>query len=147
MLKILGLIGIVAVGTLGGFFLSSSLRQRQKRIRAICLFVEELSDCIRRGVELGAVLSKRGEAAGISFEGLRAVVSREGLKTEDVAILEEFLSPLGLGDTDSQLHRCEVYLALFRRQEEAATAQVKEKAGLYGRLGFFAGLFLAIMLI
>ena len=147
MLKLAGLTGVVIIGTLVGLLFSSAMRQRQKRLGAVCLFIEELSDCIRRGMELGTILSEKGRAAGISFEGLRPVISREGLSREDAKLLEEFFTPLGLGDTDSQLKRCEVYLELLRRQEAAAIAQAKEKSGLYGRLGFFAGLFIAIMLI
>ena len=146
MLKIAGLIGIILICTLAGFLWSSGLRARQKRLQAICTFIEELSDCIRRGVSLITVVSQKGEAAGISFEGLKILISREGLKTEDITLLEEFFAPLGLGDTESQIKRCEIYLEMLRKRETAAANLVKEKSGLYGRLGFFAGLFLAIMI-
>ena len=62
MLKLAGLTGVVIIGTLVGLLFSSAMRQRQKRLGAVCLFIEELSDCIRRGMELGTILSEKGRA-------------------------------------------------------------------------------------
>lgn len=146
MLKLVGLIGVVVVSTLTGLFLSANLRERQKRLQSFCLFVEELSDCIRRGIELNTVLAQKGEELGLSFDGLEVVITKDSLKKEDISLLEEFFGALGLSDTATELHRCDVYLELIKRRERSAAERVREKANLYGRVGFFTGLFLAIMI-
>lgn len=147
MLKALGLLLLLGVCTLGGLCFSARLRARQRRLTALCILTEELSDGIRTGQGLKELIGENGEAAGVTFEDFRIRISPEGLQKEDVTLLESFFSQLGMGDADSQIKRCETYLPLLKRQEAAAAEQVRLKAPLYGRLGFFAGLFLAVMFI
>lgn len=147
MLKALGMLLLLAVCTLAGLCFSVRLKARQRRLAALCLFIEELSDGIRTGQGLKELIGDCGEKAGITFEEFRVRLSPENLQREDISLLESFFSQLGMGDAESQIKRCETYLALLKRQENAAAEQVRLKAPLYGRLGFFAGLFLAVMFI
>ncbi len=147
MLKGLGLIIIVAVCTGIGFYMSSNLRERQKRLGAVCIFIEEISDRIRAGEELSRIIERYGAAAGIYVDGYGTRIARDGLNAQDISVLEEFFSNLGMGDTDSQLKRCEVYKELHKKQETTAREQVNAKSGLYGKLGFFMGLFVSVLLI
>lgn len=147
MLKGVGLVIIIAVSTAVGFYMSSGLRERQRRLSSLCVFIDEISDRIRTGEELYRIIEASGSAVGIYAEGYGTRISPEGLEPRDITLLEEFFSRLGMGDTDSQLKRCEVYRELLMKQESAARAQVNAKSGLYGKLGFFAGLFISVLLI
>ncbi len=147
MLKGVGIVIIIAVSTGFGFYMSSRLRERHKRLFALCVFIDEIGDRIRTGEEFFKIIEASGAAVGIYVEGYGIRISREGLEPRDIALLEEFFAKLGMGDTDSQLRRCEVYGELLRRQEVAARTQVTAKSGLYGKIGFFSGLFISVLLI
>ncbi len=147
MLKILGLILLVLAFTMLGFFFSFSLSNRLARLTKICRFIEETELQIRSGAELFSVFSTLGEDIGITLCGFGVEISPEHLSKKDIKLLEEFFSSLGMGDTNSQIKRCKTYALIFKKQEQQAAEQVSLKAGLYRKLGFFAGLFLAIMLI
>ncbi len=147
MFKIVGIVVVIAVCTLLGLWFSQRLRTRQIRLRRLCLFIEELESGIGSGVPLGSLFGEKGESAGVFKRDFHTEISPDGLDKEDISLLEEFFSKLGMGDTDSQLKRCETYLSLLRKQEAAAEKNVSEKAALISKLGFFAGLFAAVLLI
>lgn len=147
MLKGIGIIIIIAVCTLAGFHFSEALRTRQKRLSQFCLLVGDLSDGIRTGKELTQILSSGDAGELVRLDGFEPSIKGDGLSKKDKAILEEFFSVLGMGDARSQITRCETYLELLKKQEENAEQQVKAKAALYGKLGFFAGLFIAVMVV
>lgn len=147
MLKVMGIIIIIAVCGGVGFYMSSSLRIRQKRLTAICLLIEEISDRIRTGEELSDILNSSGKEAGIFRRGYDTVVSPEGLNILDIRLTEKFFSKLGMGDTDSQIKRCGIYFELLKNKESEAIKQAKEKSALYCKLGVFAGLLIGVLLI
>lgn len=147
MLKIIGLILVVAAFTGVGFFRAEALRYRHLRLREICLFIEETADRIRTGEELYHIIDLCGQKAGIFVEDYHTRIDRKGLTAEDIRLAEGFFSELGMGDTESQLKRCEVYLQMLRKNEAEACVEAHTKTSLYGKLGFFAGLFAAIILI
>ncbi len=147
MLKIIGIIGIITASTLLGFFFALKLKTRQTRLSNLCSFIEEIEMRIRSGAELKKIFALSGKNVGICDDGYTVKISPENLFKEDISILEEFFSGLGLGDTESQIKRCQVYLSLLKKQEESAAELVNSKSGLYSKLGFFAGLFISVMLI
>lgn len=147
MLKVIGLIMVVLVCAGIGIYMAATLGTRQKRLYSICLFIEEIADRMRAGRELGEIIRTSGQKAGISISGMNPEIKGEGLTQQDIKIVEEFFEGLGMGDTESQLKRCEVYLQLVRKQETAARVAASEKSGLYRKLGIFTGLFIAVILI
>lgn len=147
MLKIIGIVGVIAASTLLGFFFATKLKTRQTRLSKLCGFIEEIEMRITSGAELKKIIETSGENVGIYSDGYKVKISPEGLDKKDISILEEFFSFLGLGDTPSQIKRCKVYLSLLKKQEEAAAELVNTKSSLYSKLGFFAGLFISVMLI
>ena len=147
MLKALGITAIILACWGTGAYFGWRLKERQKRLAALKLFIATLSDCIRTGKQIESIILEIGSAAGIAYENLTPTFEPYALLEEDKKLLDEFLSGIGLGDTQSQIERCRVYSEFFARREKEACEQVKEKAMLYGKLGIFSGLFIAVMLV
>ncbi len=147
MLKGLGITALIITCWGTGIYLGWRLKERRARLAAICLFIGELSDRIRTGAEIGEIISDIGQPAGIAYKDLTPTFEPSFLTASDKKLLVEFLKGIGLGDTESQTQRCGVYAELFGRLEETAAHQAKEKSGLYGKLGIFSGLFIAVILV
>ncbi len=147
MLKGIGIAALILSCWGMGMYFGWRLKERRSRLSAIRLFIGELSGRIRTGSEIGDIISEIGDRAGITYESLTPSFEADYLLKNDKKLLSEFLEGLGLGDTESQCERCRVYSDLFLRQETSAAEQAKEKSGLYGKLGIFSGLFIAVMLV
>lgn len=147
MLKIVGMILLVCACTAIGFTLSENLRIRHKKLSGFSVLLQDISDGIRTGNELSSIFKEKSFLELTTFEELNPKAKAEGLSSKDKQILSDFFESLGMGDTPSQITRCETYIELIKTQEKEAAEQVRAKAGLYSRLGFFAGLFIAVMLI
>jgi stage III sporulation protein AB len=130
-----------------GAYFGWKLKERRSRLSAVCLFIGELSDRIRTGADIEKIVFNIGGSAGIFYENLSLCYESYALSEDDKKLLSEFLDGIGLGDTDSQIERCRVYKDIFASREREAEKQSKEKAGLYGKLGIFSGLFIAVMLV
>ena len=52
-----------------------------------------------------------------------------------------------MGDTETELKRCETFKELFKKELYNAETELKEKGRLYGKLGIFFGLLVGIVLI
>lgn len=147
MLKAMGIVAVILSCWGTGIYFGWRLRERKTKLSAICLFIKELSDRIRTGAPIEGIISDIGQPAGIYWKELRPDFDVYSLTKSDQKLLSEFLSEIGMGDTVSQVKRCDAYTQLFREQELRAKEQVKEKAGLYAKLGVFSGLFIAVMLV
>lgn len=147
MLKVTGLLLVVAVSTAAGFYIASGLRERQKRLAALCRFIEELGDRIRAGEELLKIIGESGPDAGVFLDGYDIRTDNSRLDKQDAELMEGFFLKLGFGDTDSQIKRCEVYRELLSGRERLARENAAKKSELYGKMGFFIGLFAAVILI
>ena len=147
MLKAVGVIVLIAACTAIGFKRSENLRVRHKKLSRFSVLLQDISDGIRTGAELCNLFKEENALELATFEKLTPEARPEGLSAKDIELLNNFFEGLGMGDVASQITRCETYLELIKKQEKEAAEQVKAKAGLYSRLGFFAGLFIAVMLI
>ncbi len=147
MLKALGMVAVVLSCWGAGAYFGWRLKERRSRLSAVCLFIGELSDRIRTGASVKSIISDVGSSAGIFYEDLDPKFEPHALLDADKKLLDEFLGGIGLGDTVSQIERCKAYYEVFARQEISAAEKEKEKAGLYGKLGVFSGLFIAVMLV
>ena len=61
--------------------------------------------------------------------------------------LDAFFDSLGLGDIKSQTEFCRTYKELLGKKEKEAGQETQQKAKLYSKLGFFFGIFAALLLI
>lgn len=147
MLKISGLLMIIAVGGILGFRASEFLRLRNNKLTKYCLFIGEIADLMRLGRDLEHIYKTPRAKELLIVSGYFVKVKEDGLLTEDKALLTEFFSKLGMGDLSSGLALCESYLKIISTKKEEAEKQVIEKARLYSLLGIFSGIFVAIILV
>ena len=147
MLKWLGILALFLACTLFGIFKAAALFYRQKRLQEICLFIDSVADRVRVGDEMHSIIESAGGSAGFYKDGYNIFVKEDNLRNTDIKLATDFIHGLGMGDTQSQLKRCETYSELFKRELKIAEKEVKEKASVYGKLGVFIGLLIGIVLI
>lgn len=147
MLKAVGILLLMAVCSSIGFLKANKLCVRQKKLYGICLFTDEAKERIRVGEEMEKIINSVGDRAGLHKEGISIKIDGEGFNSGDVLLINEFLSGLGMGDTTSQLKRCENYSGLFERLLREAENDAKSKATVYRKLGIFAALLIGVVLI
>lgn len=147
MLKVFGLLLLMTVSTGVGIYFSKMLIKRKKRLGEMLLFVTSAAEWIRSGTEVGEIISKEGAKAGVFEDEIGIKTDFDGFAKRDTEIIRDFFSAFGMGDTESQVKRCKTYAGLLELQLAEAERQVKQKSGLYGKMGFLAGLFAVIILI
>lgn len=147
MLKIFGILLLMSVSVAFGFLKANKLRLRQKRLSAIYTFIIETAERIKIGEEMEKIIETLGASAGIHKKGYNIYLSEEGLSALDISLAKEFVSSLGMGNTEYEIKRCENYSLLFKKTLSAAEIENKEKASVYRKLGIFTGLLVGIVLI
>ncbi len=146
-LKGVGAISLLITGGLVGLRLSKNLHLRRRKLNRFYIFIRELLSGIQTGEEIDSILESDTAKNLIYKDGVNIKPNPTGLKNEDIKLLTEFFSFLGMGNTESQISRCEVYTELIKKRLQVAEQEVKEKARLYSSLGFFSGLLVVILLI
>ena len=147
MFKAAGVILVIAVGAATGFRASQRLRTRYKKLFRFYAFIRSAADRMRLGEELERIYKSSEAAELLSVSGYRATVKSEGLSGEDIRLLEEFFSSLGMTDIDSGVDRCAVFCELLLRRVGEAEEDMKSKSRLYSILGCFCGVFVALILV
>ena len=150
VIKILGFIFIVGATTLFGITLTQRLKLRLATLNWFVGATEEIAEKIRySSAELPHIVrSIYGyDTYLIVDEPFRVTLKNTGLDSDDKRVIEEFFSTLGMGDSESQVKRCEVYKRQLLRRLEHADKEFHEKSRLYTRLGFLGGIGIVIVLI
>lgn len=147
MLKALGIIVLISVCTATGLYLSVRIRKRRDRLVLFCDLLDKISDSIRIGQSLPEIFSRERETLEITIENDKTDFPEEFLNTEDKQLLVDFFDGLGLSDTPSQIKRCASYKSLLEKHLCLAEKEAQEKGSLYGKLGFFAGLFISVLVV
>ena len=147
VLKSIGAVLIILTGTFCGLKLSRKLTLRKNKLKGFYLYFQEISDRIKTGEELISIYESKTAKNLIKREGFKVSLWEEGLNMEDKKLLTEFFSFLGMGDTNSQVSRCQIYREFVNKRLEEAEKEVREKSKLYTSLGVSFGLFIVILLI
>ena len=147
MIKIVGILLLMAVCSAYGFYRANMLFCRKKRLKALCLFIESAENKIRLGSEMQQIVLTDGAAAGIYLENLNFLIKKENLTPSDIALAEDFLGSLGMGDMVGELKRCQTYKSLIEKEYINAEQEAKQKAALYQKLGVFLGLLVGLVMI
>ena len=113
----------------------------------ICLFIDSAADRIRVGEGMKSIIDSVGGKSGFYTKDYRLCVLPDSLNEAEIRLAEEFLNGLGMGDTETEIKRCETYKELFRKELQVAELQLREKGSLYGKLGIFFGLLMGIVFI
>ncbi len=147
MLKAIGAVLIIAVGTAIGFRASNRLCKRYQRLCDFCLFIGEISDKMRIGLELESIFQGERAKKLCICDGYIVRVRGEYLSGEEKRLLEEFFEGLGMSDTAAGISRCSAYRELLTAGAKEAEREMRSKSRLYGILGLFSGIFISILLI
>jgi len=147
VIKIVGILLLMAVCSAYGFYRANMLFCRKNRLKALCLFIEAAENKIRLGSEMQQIVLTEGAAAGIYLENLNFLIKKENLTPSDIALAEDFLGSLGMGDMVGELKRCQTYKSLIEKEYINAEQEAKQKAALYQKLGVFLGLLVGIVMI
>ncbi len=139
LFKAIGLILILTVCTSVGFLKAFSLKTRVERLCDIKKGLLTLKEHLR--LHSG---NKR-QLLTICFDA--PPESFNDLKSEDIALWNEFLREFGMTDTQSEIRRCESYIFLFEDRLNDAKKSLLEQQKLYKSLGFLCGIFICIFLI
>ena len=139
LFKISGFILIIFTTFSIGFLKSSELGSRYKKLESIQKGIGELKERIRMGGgEIDRLLNSSFHEYPIDYSHL---------EKDDVEILNDFFSNVGLSDTKAEYERCEVYINLLKNKIEEANAKYHETARLYKSIGLLSGVFLCIFFI
>lgn len=148
LIKIIGLITVFSVCTAAGFMKSAAINKRAKKLsdfyRSICSLAERIrigSDEILRLVEICFDRS----LCGISEN--KIVIDESYLSPDDIRLLNELFSGLGMEDSTSEYNRINSYLRLIEIQCESANADTAQLCKLYKSLGALCGIFICIFLL
>ena len=150
LIKGLGSVFIVASTTLLGVYSSVELKNRREALSWYVGAVSEIREKVRAtSAELCKILTGLyGSEKYFTVEApFKVRIKKGALKERDEKIINEFFGGFGMGDTDSQIARCDMYLALLQKNYEEAAREFGEKSKLYKQLGFFAGLSVAVMVV
>ncbi|MEZ3454599.1 MAG: stage III sporulation protein AB [Oscillospiraceae bacterium] len=167
VLKISGLIVIIAASTLAGNYFSYMLRCRLESLKKMNYMIDEIIMMIRfrspTVYEIAESLAKSERFGGFGFldavssagdepfrqSWCRAVSENvpQGLTAADAELLADVGRKLGTSDAESQINTLRLQQAELLSAISAAETDCAKKARLYRSMGALAGAFISIMLI
>ncbi|MFR8529634.1 stage III sporulation protein AB [Anaeromassilibacillus sp. An250] len=164
MLKVLGILLLIAAGTIAGYVQSHRLSQRVAQLEEMLRFLNAAQTEIRySAASVVEIIQRHGSSlaflqqcaarykAGEDFhtaweEGVRTGAKGTGLTEEDQTLLRDFGSGFGASDVEGQLSHCRLYAELFQDRLERARQEKARKGKLYLMLGSFSGIAVALFL-
>ena len=144
-MRLAGAVLIIAAASLMGVMLSLALVVRVKKLEGVCRYISALCDEMRHSrAELPEILKRlRGEV----YIKDGCWCGTEGLKSEEYAVLQSFLTVLGTTDIEGQINNAQCHLASLENILQEARMAKSQCERLYISLGFLGGIFIAILLI
>ncbi len=140
VLKIIGLILVVAVCSLLGILKGQTIKERYKKLR---LFCEELDDFYKyieqENCELDAAIKK-------SFDKCDFLNDAD-LNCQDKSMINDFLNSLGHSPKKAECDRIKCFAVTAQRQLKEAEYDMVQKCKIYSTFGICIGLGLAVLLI
>ena len=144
-LKILGSILVILCTSLIGYKQAQKLKKRAGLLNKIILSTDIIAGRIRMETEEINSVLKRAFPTDIHIEKEGVWVENSPLTQEDISLINEFLRDIGMGDTLSQIKRCEAYKELFKKQLIKANTAVEEKYRLFCLCGTLSGVIFSFL--
>lgn len=146
--KAIGFILIVSSSTLIGALKSYQLKLRLTRLNEIYRSVFDLKERIRlNGGEIYRLIIESFGEGAVDFKDNGFKINRSGLCQQDINIIDEFLSNIGMSDVKAECDRTELYMTLILKQCDIAEKKCVELCKLYNTTGFLCGIFICIFLL
>ena len=147
-LKVFGLFTVFGVSCIWGFFKSSLLKKRADKLTDFLKGMDFLSERIRIGTcEIKELLKISFKEDLIVYEESGFSIDADYLKNEDISLISEFLSEIGMGDINSECERIKTYKSIIELQYNTARNDCVNLCKLYKTLGVLIGVFICIFLL
>ena len=148
VLKVLGLFTIFGVSSIWGFLKSSFLKKRADKLIDFLKGLDFLSERIRIGAcEIEELLKISFKEDLIVYKESGFSIDADYLKNEDISLISEFLSEIGMGDINSECERIKSYKTIIELQYSTAQNDCLNLCKLYKTLGVLIGVFICIFLL
>ncbi|BFK84368.1 stage III sporulation protein AB [Anaeromassilibacillus sp. Marseille-P3371] len=164
MLKVLGILLLIAAGTIAGYVQSHRLSQRVQQLEEMLRFLNAAQTEIRySAASVAEIVQRHGRSLAFLQEcaahceegedfhtawkkGVQAGSKGTGLTEADRLLLSDFGDGFGASDVEGQLSHCRLYTELFSDRLENARSEKTRKGKLYLMLGSFSGIAVALFL-
>ena len=144
-MRIIGALLFCLASAAFGFYAAGKLVLRQKKIESAISYIENIYEEMRlSNDELPAILSHLKNDIFINNGVWQGV---EGLKADDIALLNSFLKKLGKSDLLGQEKNTALHIEALKANLKEAAKTRADYAKLYISLSVLGGLFIAIILI
>lgn len=148
LFKIIGLILVFSGSTGLGFLKSALLCKRADKLLKFSRGTSSLAERIRLcSGEIESLLNSCFPSEYISYTLGKAKIDESYLKRDDISIINELLSDLGMGDIDAEYERTKAYADLIKLQHSSAQNDCGQFCRLYKSLGALVGIFICIFLL
>lgn len=147
MLKLVGLLLILASCSLFGFYKSLCLRKRALKLSAICISLEKAAQLVATNAgELNRIFSLSFEKDVLNFKGDTVVINLSFLQKNDIDLLENFFKESGMYDIKAEYNRIYTFKTIMEKEFCKAEKRAEELVKLYNTSGFLIGAFICIFL-
>ncbi len=145
-MKLLGAVLILLATTLFGANEAYKLSSRAAKLERLQHFIHSLCEEIRlTRAELPDVIARLPRGKEYIENG--AWHGLEGLKGEDVRVLQSFLSSLGKTDVEGQINNAKLHGEALAERLRDAKEEKRKMSRLYLSLGFLTGAFAVVLII
>jgi len=148
LFKICGMVLLLVVCSMAGFLKSYNVKKRAEKLCVIARSLSDLADRLSLSEEEIIPLLKQSFPKGLLiFEQNSFSPDNTHLNSEDISLLEELFSRLGLQDSGSEYRRICGYAKIIKERGDTAREENVGLCRLYKSCGFLSGLFLCIFFL
>ncbi len=148
LFKFSGLLLLFLSSASFGFMKSISIRKRAEKLTAVSHSVQALASRIKaEKTEIARAVSLCFSKETVFIENGKTVINKNFLETQDIALLEEFFSSIGLRDINSEYERIILFSSLLEKKGKEAAEKADELCRLYNSLGVLFGIFASIFFL
>ena len=147
LFKLLGLLLVFSGCFLGGMLMSEKLRLRTLKLEALVKSFSHLASLLKvGGYEVAELCGKCFNNSLITVKNGVFKVETKNLTSEDISILEDFVSDFGMLEPEGEHNRANIYSRLIDEQYSKAKDEYRSLSRLYRSVGIMGGLILCIFL-
>ena len=148
ILKICGLAAVFSVCTLWGFFKADTVKKRAEKLKGFLRGICSLAEKIRiNEQEIEPIVRSCFKRELVYPENGTFIINESYLKPDDISLLRDFFSGIGMGDAEGEYRRAEAYSKLLENQYSYADKDCLSLCRLYKTLGALFGIFICIFLL
>jgi len=148
LLKVSGMLIIIITCSIAGLIKASTTQKRAEKLEKFALCTSALAERIHiTEGELDFLLRQSFPEELIQVTEDKITLELSFLQDNDISVLEEFISGLGLGDPEGEYKRITAYSKIIKEHSNEAKASALSLCRMYKSCGFLVGLFLCIFFL